>query len=197
VRVRRRDETACPRGAGTADFVGLHDAKQRDNKGISDNEDERSAISVPSARYETARECTALELPRIAQTLTARPAFLDQRANGCHQWHEMKRKSRSGSVSRELAEVSASELVNRSSARSTAAFAESADSTVGGKAADFGGTREQNWIQRGGLKLPAPPADLFIAAGAIVAERAAHDGASRSRVEDILRRAGDQAAALG
>jgi hypothetical protein len=92
--------------------------------------------------------------------------------------------------------VSASQLVNRSSARSTAAFADLADSTVGGKAADLGGTREQNWIQRGGLELPAPPADLFITAGAIVAERAAHGGVSRSRVEDILRRTVDEAAAL-
>jgi hypothetical protein len=46
------------------------------------------------------------------------------------------------------------------------------------------------------LQLPPVPADLFISAGAIVAERAARGAASRSRVEDILRRAVDQAAAL-
>ena len=44
--------------------------------------------------------------------------------------------------------------------------------------------------------LPAPTADLFVTAGAIAAERAAQCGAPRSRVEEILRRAVDQAAAL-
>ena len=38
--------------------------------------------------------------------------------------------------------------------------------------------------------------DLFIAAGAIASERTARGGATRSRVEEILRRAVDQAAAL-
>jgi len=46
------------------------------------------------------------------------------------------------------------------------------------------------------VELPRPPADLFIAAGAIAAERAARGGASRGRIEDILRRAVDQAAVL-
>lgn len=69
------------------------------------------------------------------------------------------------------------------------------------KKADSEATREQDWIQHSGgagrgYELPPPPADLFIAAGAIVAERAARGGASRGRVEDIIRRAVDQASAL-
>jgi hypothetical protein len=44
--------------------------------------------------------------------------------------------------------------------------------------------------------LPDVSPDLFIAAGAIAAERAARGAGPRSRVEDILRRAVDQAAAL-
>ena len=43
--------------------------------------------------------------------------------------------------------------------------------------------------------LPAPGAELFIRAGAIVAERALSDAGSRVAVEVILRRASDQAAA--
>jgi hypothetical protein len=43
---------------------------------------------------------------------------------------------------------------------------------------------------------PPPTADLFISAGAIIAERAARGAASRSRIEEILRRAVDQATAL-
>jgi hypothetical protein len=45
-------------------------------------------------------------------------------------------------------------------------------------------------------KLPPPTADLFITAGAIVAERAARGRADRGQVETALRRAVDQAAAL-
>ncbi len=72
---------------------------------------------------------------------------------------------------------------------------------ISGKAADSEATWEQNGIQRKGgashnVELPRPPADLFIAAGAIAAERAARGGASRRRIEDILRRAVDQAAVL-
>jgi hypothetical protein len=44
--------------------------------------------------------------------------------------------------------------------------------------------------------LPAPGAELFIRAGAIVAERAVRGGGSRAEVEAILRRASDQAARL-
>ena len=43
--------------------------------------------------------------------------------------------------------------------------------------------------------LPAPGAELFIRAGAIVAERALSDAGSCAAVEVILRRASDQAAA--
>jgi len=43
--------------------------------------------------------------------------------------------------------------------------------------------------------LPGPTAELFIRAGAIVAERALSDAGSRVEVEAILRRASDQAAA--
>jgi integrase len=46
------------------------------------------------------------------------------------------------------------------------------------------------------LPLPSPTSDLFIIAGAIAAEHAARGGAPRSRVEDMLRRAIDQAASL-
>jgi hypothetical protein len=46
------------------------------------------------------------------------------------------------------------------------------------------------------VAIPEPTPDIFIAAGAIAAERAARGGGSRSRVEEILRRAVDQAAAL-
>jgi trimethylamine:corrinoid methyltransferase-like protein len=44
--------------------------------------------------------------------------------------------------------------------------------------------------------LPPVAADLFISAGAIVAERAARGCEPRSRVEEILRRAVDQATVL-
>jgi hypothetical protein len=44
--------------------------------------------------------------------------------------------------------------------------------------------------------LPAPSPDLFLAAGAVVAEWAARRQETRSRVEEILRRAVEQAAAL-
>ncbi len=44
--------------------------------------------------------------------------------------------------------------------------------------------------------LPEPTQDLFIAAGAIAAECAARGHAPRVQVEEILRRAVDQAAAL-
>ena len=44
--------------------------------------------------------------------------------------------------------------------------------------------------------LPAPSPELFIAAGVAAAENAARAGAPRSAVEEILRRAVDQAAAL-
>ncbi len=41
-----------------------------------------------------------------------------------------------------------------------------------------------------------PTPDLFISAGAVVADRAAREGAQRSKVEELLRRAVDQATAL-
>jgi hypothetical protein len=44
--------------------------------------------------------------------------------------------------------------------------------------------------------LAVPTPDLFIAAGAIAAERAARGGAMRFRIEEILRRAVDQASTL-
>ncbi len=44
--------------------------------------------------------------------------------------------------------------------------------------------------------LPEPTADLFIAAGAIVAERTARGRADRAQVEAILRRAAEQAGRL-
>jgi len=44
--------------------------------------------------------------------------------------------------------------------------------------------------------LPAPSPELFIAAGVAAADNAARTGAPRSAVEEILRRAVDQAAAL-
>jgi len=44
--------------------------------------------------------------------------------------------------------------------------------------------------------LPAPSTDLFISAGAIVAERAARGRASRADVESILRHAAAQAGRL-
>jgi hypothetical protein len=46
------------------------------------------------------------------------------------------------------------------------------------------------------LGLPTPAADLFIRAGAIVAERAARGRASRAQVEGILGRAAAQAGRL-
>jgi hypothetical protein len=56
-------------------------------------------------------------------------------------------------------------------------------------------------LRDGGLRaelpstLPAPGAELFIQAGAIVAERALSDAGNCATVEVILRRASDQAAA--
>jgi hypothetical protein len=44
--------------------------------------------------------------------------------------------------------------------------------------------------------LPAPTPELFMAAGVAVAEGAARTGALRPAVEEILKRAVDQAAAL-
>jgi hypothetical protein len=44
--------------------------------------------------------------------------------------------------------------------------------------------------------LPFPMPAPFITAGAMVAERAVREGAAQSRVEEILRRAVDQAVAL-
>ncbi len=51
-------------------------------------------------------------------------------------------------------------------------------------------------IQERSSPLPAPSAELFIAAGIAVAEGASRAGAPRSAVEQLLRRAVDQAAAL-
>ena len=51
-------------------------------------------------------------------------------------------------------------------------------------------------VQRLSSPLPAPAPELFIAAGAAAADGAARTGATRSAVEEILRRAVDQAAAL-
>jgi len=50
-------------------------------------------------------------------------------------------------------------------------------------------------LRAGATPLPAPGAELFIRAGAIVAERALSDAGSRVAVEAILRHASDQAAA--
>ena len=46
------------------------------------------------------------------------------------------------------------------------------------------------------VTLPAPTVDLFVTAGAVCAERAARGEGSRVHIEDILRRAASQAAAL-
>jgi hypothetical protein len=59
-----------------------------------------------------------------------------------------------------------------------------------------------SWIDEGDIRepgspLPAPTGELFISAGALLADRAARDRAAKFRVEEILRRAVDQAAALG
>lgn len=51
-------------------------------------------------------------------------------------------------------------------------------------------------IQERSSPLPAPSPELFIAAGVTVAEGASRAGAPRSAVEQFLRRAVDQAAAL-
>jgi hypothetical protein len=45
-------------------------------------------------------------------------------------------------------------------------------------------------------QLPVPTAELFITAGVVIAGRAARERASKSTVEEILRRAVDQSAAL-
>jgi integrase len=58
------------------------------------------------------------------------------------------------------------------------------------------GSRPPRAPGRPGEPLPPPTADMFITAGAIVAERAARGAAPRSAVEEILRRAVNQAAAL-
>ena len=51
-------------------------------------------------------------------------------------------------------------------------------------------------VQSGSRLLPSPTAEQFIVAGAVVAERASRGRAGRWQVEEILRRAVDQAAAL-
>jgi hypothetical protein len=51
-------------------------------------------------------------------------------------------------------------------------------------------------IQERSSPLPAPSPELFIAAGVAAADGAVRAGAPRSAVEEILRRAVDQAAAL-
>jgi hypothetical protein len=51
-------------------------------------------------------------------------------------------------------------------------------------------------LRAGATPLPAPGAELFLQAGAIVAERAVRGAGSRFEVEAILRRASDQAALL-
>jgi hypothetical protein len=61
--------------------------------------------------------------------------------------------------------------------------------------------RVATWIHEGDdhgdpPPLPALTAELFITAGAIAADRAAREHAARSKVEEILRRAVDHAAAL-
>jgi hypothetical protein len=55
---------------------------------------------------------------------------------------------------------------------------------------DAGDTREDP------AALPSPTPEMFITAGAILAERAARERAEPSTVQEILRRAMDQAAAL-
>lgn len=63
--------------------------------------------------------------------------------------------------------------------------------------ADPRATREQNWIQAPQAEpLPAAPPDLFLKAGAIVAERASHNRASLQEIEAILSRAAKQASLL-
>ncbi len=57
-------------------------------------------------------------------------------------------------------------------------------------APDAGDTRERS------SPLPVPSPELFIAAGVALAEGAARTGAPRSAVEEILKRALDQAASL-
>jgi hypothetical protein len=70
-----------------------------------------------------------------------------------------------------------------------------------GSHAPHGEAPDRDAWTAGGLRaelpstLPAPGAELFIQAGAIVAERALSDAGSRVAVEVILRRASDQAAA--
>jgi hypothetical protein len=51
-------------------------------------------------------------------------------------------------------------------------------------------------LQVASPKLPEPSPELFIAAGAAAADNAAHAGIQRPGVQDIIKRAIDQAAAL-
>jgi hypothetical protein len=74
------------------------------------------------------------------------------------------------------------------------------DLCSGGDAAPgaFGGPERTAWTAYGlhASELPPVDAELFIEAGAIVAERAARGAASRGEVEAILRRASEQAGRL-
>jgi hypothetical protein len=54
----------------------------------------------------------------------------------------------------------------------------------------------ENDGRAGNGALPAPTADLFIMAGAVLADRASREHADQTGVEEILRRAVAQAAAL-
>jgi hypothetical protein len=51
-------------------------------------------------------------------------------------------------------------------------------------------------LQVASPQLPEPTPELFIAAGATAADNAAHAGTQLPGVQDIIKRAGDQAAAL-
>jgi len=81
--------------------------------------------------------------------------------------------------------------------RQTADFVEPRD-PPGSHAPHDGAPSRDAWTASGlrTSPLPAPGAELFIQAGAIVAERATRDSKSHVEVEAVLRRASDQAAFL-
>jgi hypothetical protein len=94
--------------------------------------------------------------------------------------------------------LDAPDTAARSTAVNTAAFALGSIAAATVAESLSGATWTQNWPQPRGIEsLPRPTADLFAQAGAILAERAAHGGATSSELAAIIARSSAHAARLG
>lgn len=91
--------------------------------------------------------------------------------------------------------MNAPDTATRSSAVSTGASALGSIAAAARVESLSGATWDQNWIQRG-EPLPVPTPDLFAEAGAIVATRAAHGGATNADLATIIARSTAQSARL-